>query len=138
MSSHHSLQAEEGTQILGPNSSKIFPPFSEISSAFGQYTGGYTMLSTSEVKTVGLCITCNNSATCEYRKKRGMDAIFCEMYDGYSPPNGNGHHDEDTVLLEVEDTAQPKLKGLCINCDNRHTCKHVKPDGGVWHCEDYC
>lgn len=29
------------------------------------------------------------------------------------------------------------IKGLCINCENRNTCKYIKPDGGVWHCEEY-
>ena len=28
-------------------------------------------------------------------------------------------------------------KGLCINCDNRNTCKLIQPNGGVWHCEEY-
>jgi hypothetical protein len=29
------------------------------------------------------------------------------------------------------------LKGLCVNCDNRHTCTFPKPEEGVWHCEEY-
>lgn len=29
------------------------------------------------------------------------------------------------------------VKGLCINCENRNTCKYIKPNGGVWHCEEY-
>jgi len=29
------------------------------------------------------------------------------------------------------------VKGLCINCENRNTCKFIKPNGGVWHCEEY-
>jgi len=29
------------------------------------------------------------------------------------------------------------VKGLCINCENRSTCKYIKPNGGVWHCEEY-
>lgn len=29
------------------------------------------------------------------------------------------------------------VKGLCINCENRHTCKYISPDGGIWHCEEY-
>ncbi len=26
---------------------------------------------------------------------------------------------------------------ICVNCDNRHTCKLIKPEKGVWHCEEY-
>jgi len=29
------------------------------------------------------------------------------------------------------------IKGLCINCENRHTCEFTKPNGGIWHCEEY-
>ena len=30
-----------------------------------------------------------------------------------------------------------EFKGLCVNCANRHTCLFPKPEGGVWHCEEY-
>lgn len=29
------------------------------------------------------------------------------------------------------------VKGLCMNCDNRFSCKNIKKDGGVWFCEEY-
>jgi hypothetical protein len=27
--------------------------------------------------------------------------------------------------------------GLCVDCQNRHTCLYAKAAGGVWHCEEY-
>jgi hypothetical protein len=27
--------------------------------------------------------------------------------------------------------------GLCRNCENRRTCAFPKPEGGIWHCEEY-
>ncbi len=27
--------------------------------------------------------------------------------------------------------------GLCSNCENRGTCIYPKPEGGVWHCDEY-
>jgi hypothetical protein len=34
--------------------------------------------------------------------------------------------------------AEPRLfRGLCINCDVRHTCMFPRPEEGVWHCEEY-
>lgn len=30
-----------------------------------------------------------------------------------------------------------QLKGLCVNCANREVCRHPKPEGGVWHCEEF-
>ncbi|MFC1733170.1 NAD(P)H-dependent oxidoreductase subunit E [candidate division KSB1 bacterium] len=29
------------------------------------------------------------------------------------------------------------VNSICINCENRLTCKFIKPEGGVWHCEEY-
>ncbi|MCK4679076.1 MAG: NAD(P)H-dependent oxidoreductase subunit E [Bacteroidales bacterium] len=29
------------------------------------------------------------------------------------------------------------INGICVNCENRHTCSFIKPEGGVWYCEEY-
>jgi hypothetical protein len=29
------------------------------------------------------------------------------------------------------------LAGLCVNCSQRFSCTYERPEGGVWHCEDY-
>jgi hypothetical protein len=29
------------------------------------------------------------------------------------------------------------FKGLCMNCDHRFECRLPRPEGGVWHCEEY-
>lgn len=86
---------------------------------------------------IGLCSTCNNGPTCQYRLKRGVDAIFCEMFDDYSDPSAEEtNKDKGDSAPEQSDSAN--YKGLCINCANRKTCKLIKPDEGVWHCEEYC
>lgn len=28
-------------------------------------------------------------------------------------------------------------KGLCSNCEERATCIYPKPEGGVWHCDEF-
>ncbi|MHC4942009.1 MAG: hypothetical protein ACYTG7_03225 [Planctomycetota bacterium] len=43
------------------------------------------------------------------------------------------------------DSSKPKsaekeaegFKGLCMNCAHREICLYPKPEGGVWHCEEY-
>jgi hypothetical protein len=30
-----------------------------------------------------------------------------------------------------------KYTGLCSTCENSETCTFQKPEGGVWHCEEY-
>jgi hypothetical protein len=91
---------------------------------------------------IGLCITCNNAEHCVYRKRRGTDAIYCEMFDDYTPPpaHGNGRAAAPAIVStpESHSIVEPEgLKGLCINCANRNTCRLPRPKGGVWHCEEY-
>jgi hypothetical protein len=86
---------------------------------------------------IGLCVTCNNADTCVYRKLRGCDAIYCEMFDGYAPPKRGSLTDRATRPIAAESTEVNGRKGLCINCAHADTCMLPKPAGGVWHCEEY-
>ena len=92
---------------------------------------------------VGLCPTCNNSPVCVYRKMRGFDALFCEMFDGYGFPRegeyreGNPAPPRGATRAEPRTPAAETLTGLCSNCENRNECTYPRPEGGVWHCEEY-
>ena len=95
------------------------------------------------VARTGLCATCNNSTTCVYRSKRGFDALYCEMFDGYLPSivSEANRGMEKTAESEEARTVKPvssEHKGLCANCGNRETCALPRPEEGVWHCEEYC
>ena len=100
------------------------------------------MSSTSTAKSIGLCSTCNNSLTCGYRALRGGDALFCEMFDDYMPsPNGGNGGVKGSASVEVDVvekvTDAEVFKGLCVNCEDRRTCRLANSEGGVWHCEEY-
>jgi hypothetical protein len=100
------------------------------------------MIMAESTETVGLCSTCNNSPTCFHRARRGP-ALFCEMFDDYvasvlctegrrpassaGPPTG--------LSAAAEEVS--RYAGLCMNCEHRRSCRHPRPEGGVWHCEDY-
>jgi len=87
---------------------------------------------------VGLCATCNNAEDCVYRKRRGTDAICCEMFDGYAPLTGNSSKRVANAAMMAPDTVESAgFKGLCVNCVHRHACKLPRPKGGIWHCEEY-
>ena len=45
---------------------------------------------------------------------------------------------DSSAALRAAEEETSKYTGLCVNCENRRTCAHPKPAGGVWHCEDYC
>jgi hypothetical protein len=90
----------------------------------------------------GLCATCNDAADCVYRKRRGVDALFCELFNGQAV-SGNESSAGDAATEVVVAPEQPQvfdireLKGLCVNCAYRDVCKLPRPRGGVWHCEEY-
>lgn len=92
---------------------------------------------------VGLCSTCANAKTCAFRRKRGFDAVFCEMFDPIDPEveavaagsNAVGG-DTGTDVSRSEDGLE-RTKGLCMNCAHRDHCALPYPEGGVWHCEEY-
>lgn len=83
-----------------------------------------------------LCVTCNNGPECTSRKNIIRPVYFCENFDDYVQ--------QKTVEVEMELTPEKavaektlEFTGLCVNCNHRNTCAFPKPDGGVWHCEEY-
>ena len=95
----------------------------------------------SQTDSRSLCSTCAYSAGCQYRQRSDGPVIFCEEFDC-----GEVHGERRPIRIDVsslphqppaEDNAGETLKGLCLNCDNRSTCRLPKPEGGIWHCEEY-
>ncbi len=89
--------------------------------------------------TGGLCMTCNNSPTCYYHASRGP-ALFCELFDNYVAPVGSTSDGKTSSVREESQVVEEQLTtaaGLCMNCEHRVDCLHVKTTGGVWHCEEY-
>jgi hypothetical protein len=93
------------------------------------------------VRSAGLCSTCNNRPTCVLREKRGYDALFCEEFDDFSQTNGDAASSPTEAASAPAPSAKsgtkPQLKGLCVNCEHRDDCVLPRPEGGVWHCEEY-
>ncbi len=93
---------------------------------------------------LGICSTCNYAPDCAHRLRNSGVAIWeCENYDDYVHFDGaeiNGGL--STVLPAPRKSHRPEFdaieyRGLCRNCDKRDECSYTKPEGGVWHCEEY-
>jgi hypothetical protein len=107
----------------------------------------------------GLCSTCRHDPSCTYQRDPKRPVFSCEEFEievgervklpggevvssGPSPgadspgelarptdtPASTGAGDEDDFA---------RHKGLCGNCEERRSCTFPKPEGGVWHCEEY-
>lgn len=89
----------------------------------------------------GICTVCKDGPTCTLRNGRVL--LQCDRFEPYkNPPLRTAIEDFMTpsnlrvrTIVEVEESR--KFKGLCENCEDRHTCVFPKPVEGVWHCEEY-
>lgn len=81
-----------------------------------------------------LCSTCIHAERCGNRSTPERPILFCEMFEVLA----------STLAVTAAAAREPAgrqdagdYKGLCMNCENRRTCTLRKPEGGVWHCEEY-
>ena len=94
--------------------------------------------SESDIRAMGICADCVDRALCTGRRNWVGPVFFCEEYR-----NQVGVPTRQAALRPVADpvespvTRASTLKGLCVNCERRDDCCFTKPEGGVWHCEEY-
>ena len=83
-----------------------------------------------------LCSTCDHAETCGHCGDRERPIFFCELFEATVSPKPAG-----PARSRPEAAAAPPpavdLKGLCSNCEERPSCTIPKPQGGIWHCEEY-
>ena len=91
----------------------------------------------------GLCATCIHASTCVYNRNSIEPRFFCEEFEANPTPSVNPVLGTTVKPLveQSKDTSsrkkQAKYEGLCVNCAHRESCTFPKPEGGVWHCEEY-
>jgi hypothetical protein len=102
--------------------------------------GGATLTKTDE----GLCRICIHEPYCTYKKNISRPVLQCEECECQESTSGKN-------VAGVISSFSPKLynsaakverdtgkySGLCENCEDRDVCVYPKPEGGVWHCEEY-
>ncbi len=89
----------------------------------------------------GLCLTCENTATCTFPRKITCPVNQCEEFNiGHTPQPAAqeiSNKTEYSISTHMNQDITPN-QGLCYNCENIKTCTFPKLEGGVWHCEEYC
>ena len=86
---------------------------------------------------IGLCSCCKSLQTCTFPRDTGRPTLQCEEFDGIIPS-----HLKMVPRRKTTDTLSGKNnfhspRGLCGLCEIRQACTYPKPEGGVWHCEEY-
>lgn len=82
-----------------------------------------------------LCSSCRHAAGCTFQKDRQIPSLYCEEFEIDTGPPVQPAAKEIPAANADKDSCE--FIGLCSNCDNRKTCDFPKPEGGIWHCEEY-
>ena len=117
----------------------------DMRSEFG-YIGNSDGLTEEFEARVGICTNCRHQSTCTFPGCADKPKLFCEEFEclGAScaeAESGLGIlNTKPAAMVKEQDAGETdasKYLGLCVNCDNRESCNHPKPAGGVWYCEEY-
>ena len=90
----------------------------------------------------GLCSSCNHAPTCTYIRDDSQLVLQCEEFENHeeSPIRTADEASSSKINVSASFSAEEdsgEVKGLCVDCKSRETCIYPKPEGGVWHCEEY-
>jgi len=91
----------------------------------------------------GICAACKNAIYCVFLKNAESPIIQCEEFECFPPVTrkdsvaGSSKNVADCSVTTLQEPETTKYKGLCVNCKNRAECTFLKPEGGVWRCEEY-
>lgn len=79
-----------------------------------------------------ICVTCAHSAGCMYLAGAKEAIRYCEEFETLG-----GAPVQTRLQSPSEEPAKKTLQGLCCNCESSKGCTFSKPEGGIWHCEEY-
>jgi hypothetical protein len=85
---------------------------------------------------LGLCASCKNAPKCEYLKIARQPVLQCAEFQGFEFKTIKETHENEFRKTSQADDSNEYM-GLCQTCENRETCKYPKPEGGVWHCDEF-
>ncbi len=106
-----------------------------------QLNGHKTSVMEKDVKTgrgEGLCSLCTRAQDCTFPSRPLLHG--CEEFEGMarSPVDTiEAYMSQEAKRKKQSPPAPSSLKGLCRNCEILEGCTYSKPEGGVWHCEEY-
>lgn len=84
-----------------------------------------------------LCSTCTCAPTCMNLSSADMPKFECEEFSDQGSSRLSTLEDASELTSDPE-TNRAHSEGLCSDCANREDCAWRMPEGGVWHCEEYC
>ena len=89
----------------------------------------------------GICGQCIHAESCTYPRPDDRPVLACDEFEGY-PMRAVARvssikRTRSTASAETSEGVISLYRGLCSTCEKRSGCDFPKPEGGVWHCEEY-
>jgi len=84
-----------------------------------------------------LCSTCRHQEACGSRSTPERPILFCEMFEALGAKPAAARPAAADAGAAASGQGAARHIGLCANCESRQTCTMARPEGGVWHCEEY-
>ena len=90
-------------------------------------------------KRSGLCTTCIYADNCTFCFQPDRQVLQCEEFEGAQCTVAVREFAPNDTTPDVQSDAEvaSRYKGLCRTCAHRDECTFSKPEGGVWHCEEF-
>ena len=88
----------------------------------------------------GLCFTCRNDTNCALSREPNEPVFHCEEFETepFVSTKTTGKDTDPAAALPVPGERDAgEYAGLCSGCEDCETCSFPRPEGGVWHCEEY-
>ncbi|MHC4558370.1 MAG: hypothetical protein ACYTFW_13505 [Planctomycetota bacterium] len=88
----------------------------------------------------GLCLNCKNASSCTFPRDPAKPAFYCEEFEIETTISIMLPEKEQllaTGSAAAEGKGSAEFIGLCSDCEGWQNCTFPKPEGGVWHCEEY-
>jgi len=86
-----------------------------------------------------ICSTCQHKPYCTNARNASGSIIYCEEFELEYPatPESQGKVRQISQRYSYEKQEPNGLIGLCSDCRGWRSCTFPKPEGGIWHCEEY-
>jgi len=82
-----------------------------------------------------ICSTCVHAPYCTNARDASGPILYCEEFELEAPAPSIQH--KVRRLSPYEKQEPNGLMGLCSDCSKWRSCTFPKPEGGIWHCEEY-
>jgi hypothetical protein len=92
---------------------------------------------------LGLCSYCKSAPICTFTRDPNRPVCECDEFGAFTYAPVRVPSQKKIPLKRFSKNASTNEdpfhlhKGLCSQCEGRTNCIYPKPEGGVWHCEEF-